>query len=66
MEHNSFKKNTLIWEDIYKSGGAGANLQYPCEDLVVAASRYLSKFNASETRLLDIGFGSGNNILMFV
>lgn len=62
MNNKVFQKNTSIWENIYKDGGSGANLKYPCEDLVVSVSRYLSGAERKGKKVLEIGFGSGNNL----
>lgn len=62
MGDNVSQKNTSIWERIYAGGEAGSNLEYPCEDLVVAVNRYLSKLKSKGQKLLAIGFGSGNNL----
>lgn len=63
MDGNAVQKNSSIWESIYSSGGAGSGHIYPCEDLVVTASRYLSGLKAKEIKVLDIGFGAGNNLV---
>lgn len=63
MENSVLQKNITIWDAIYKSGGY--LLKYPCEDLVVAVSRLLSGVQPKNNRLLDIGFGSGNNLEFF-
>jgi ubiquinone/menaquinone biosynthesis C-methylase UbiE len=65
MPENAFEKNTTIWERIYSGGEAGSFLNYPCEDLVVVSSRYFSGLGPGKEKLLDIGFGSGNNLLFF-
>jgi len=63
LQHGEiFQKNKTIWDEIYSSKGAGSYLNYPCEDLVVVAKRCLSSAKISSGKLLDIGFGSGNNL----
>lgn len=59
----AFQKNTLIWEKIYKEGGSGAILKCPCEDFVVCICRYLSGPEWQGKKVLEIGFGSGNNLI---
>ncbi|OVE81662.1 hypothetical protein BVY03_03415 [bacterium K02(2017)] len=56
----ALNKNIPIWDDIYKSGGSILN--YPCEDLVTSVSRYFSGVEKKGKKILDIGFGSGNNL----
>ncbi|HOW43068.1 MAG TPA: class I SAM-dependent methyltransferase [Candidatus Omnitrophota bacterium] len=58
----TFRTNTDIWEAIYKTGGAGALLKYPCEDFVVSLNRYCGGLKGA--KLLYVGFGSGNNLLV--
>jgi len=66
MGDEAVRNNSAIWENIYKAGGAGANLKYPCEDLVVSISRYLSGDEWRGKKVLEIGFGSGNNLAYLV
>jgi ubiquinone/menaquinone biosynthesis C-methylase UbiE len=61
---NPFRTNTRIWESIYKTGGAGSLLKYPCEDFVVSLNRYFSGCEAAGKKLLYVGFGSGNNLIV--
>ena len=58
---NVFQKNKSVWSNIYERGTAGAYLHYPCEDLVVAVRRCVLP-RLKNGKLLDIGFGSGNNL----
>ncbi|WP_051296496.1 class I SAM-dependent methyltransferase [Anaeroarcus burkinensis] len=54
--------NKTIWEKLY---GNGRNvLTYPNEVLVTLASRMLD--SKTQVRLLDYGFGSGNNMMHFL
>lgn len=56
----SFEKNKIIWSDIYKSGGN--NLSYPNENLVRYIYYLYPNKNFSDLKVLDYGFGSGNNL----
>lgn len=62
MENIPVKNNSNMWEAIYKERTSGSFLKYPCEDLVVSVNRYLSSPELKGARVLDVGFGSGNNL----
>ena len=57
----SFETNKNIWCDIYKSGES--NLSYPNENLVRYLHYLFSRQDLSKLKVLDYGFGSGNNLL---
>lgn len=56
----SFETNKNIWSDIYKSGAN--NLSYPNENLVRYLYYLYPDKNFSSLKVLDYGFGSGNNL----
>jgi SAM-dependent methyltransferase len=56
----SFKTNQAIWADIYKAGKN--NLSYPNENLVRYLYYLYPDKNFSDLKVLDYGFGSGNNL----
>ena len=58
---SSFETNKNIWSDIYKSGKN--NLNYPNENLVRYLHYLYAGQNIAELKVLDFGFGSGNNLL---
>jgi SAM-dependent methyltransferase len=59
MKH--FEKNKKIWSDIYKTGAS--NLAYPNETLVRYLYYLYPNKNFHELKVLDYGFGSGNNLI---
>jgi cyclopropane fatty-acyl-phospholipid synthase-like methyltransferase len=54
-----FEKDKKVWEKIYESDGS--YLEYPNENLVVFVHRYFKERKGK--KLLDLGFGSGNNLI---
>jgi len=56
----SWLQNKRVWNNIY---GRGEKLEYPSEELVRLTS-YLFK-DRDGKKLLDYGFGSGNNLIHF-
>lgn len=56
----SFETNKTIWSDIYKSGKN--NLNYPNENLVRYLYYVYPDKNFTNLKVLDYGFGSGNNL----
>jgi SAM-dependent methyltransferase len=61
MKMNSFDINKNIWSDIYKSGKS--NLSYPNENFVRYFHYLYAGQNINGLKVLDYGFGSGNNLL---
>ncbi len=57
---SSFNTNRGIWSDIYRS--RMNNLSYPNENLVRYFHYLFGGTNLSKLKLLDYGFGSGNNL----
>jgi SAM-dependent methyltransferase len=57
---SAFEINTSIWSEIYNSGKN--NLSYPNENLVRYIYRLYSGKDVAKMKLLDYGFGSGNNL----
>lgn len=62
MHNLAAQKNSVVWERIYSKREAGSTQNYPCEDLVITINRYCSGLDASSMKLLDVGFGCGNNL----
>ena len=56
----SFESNKTVWSDIYKAGQN--NLSYPNENLVRYLYYLYPDKNFTELKVLDYGFGSGNNL----
>jgi SAM-dependent methyltransferase len=56
----AFEKNKTIWSEIYNSGRN--NLSYPNENLVRYIYHLFSGKDVTKMKLLDYGFGSGNNL----
>lgn len=56
----SFESNKTVWSDIYKAGQN--NLSYPNENLVRYLYYLFPEKKFSELKVLDYGFGSGNNL----
>lgn len=51
-----FKKNKKVWEEIYKKGRL---FEYPDDNLI----RFIGYLPVSRGKLLDLGFGTGNNFI---
>lgn len=58
-----FTQNTSVWSNIYESGKS--NLSFPNDNLVRLTNRLFAKQNIQGKKLLDYGFGSGNNLKFF-
>lgn len=56
----SFESNKTVWSNIYKAGLN--NLNYPNENLVRFLYYLYPDKNFSDLKVLDYGFGSGNNL----
>ncbi len=56
----SFESNKTVWSNIYKAGLN--NLSYPNENLVRYLYYLYPEKNFSDLKVLDYGFGSGNNL----
>jgi len=56
---DAFEVNTQVWDRIYKAGQG--YLEYPNDNLVMI-THHLFK-DAHGKKLLDLGFGSGNNLV---
>lgn len=56
----SFESNQKVWSDLYKAGLN--NLSYPNENLVRYLYYLFPEKNFSDLKVLDYGFGSGNNL----
>lgn len=56
----SFESNKTVWSNIYKAGLN--NLSYPNENLVRYLYYLYPDKNFSSLKVLDYGFGSGNNL----
>jgi 2-polyprenyl-3-methyl-5-hydroxy-6-metoxy-1,4-benzoquinol methylase len=58
-----FITNSSIWSKIYESGRS--NLSFPNENLVRLCNYLFQNENIQGKKLLDFGFGSGNNLKFF-
>lgn len=61
---DSFTTNKKIWSDIYKTGKS--DLSYPSESLVIYMHHLFRNQATNNVKLLDFGFGSGNNLVHFL
>lgn len=62
MNHPADQKNVGVWERIYSKKEAGSSQAYPCEDLIITVNRYCSGLKTKGMKVLDVGFGCGNNL----
>lgn len=60
---NAIEKNKTTWDSLY--GKKQNYLEYPCENVIILSHRYFDK-DPKEQKLLDLGFGSGNNLIYFI
>jgi len=60
---NSVGCNKQTWDKLYEKNQN--YLEYPNENLVVLSHRHL-RTNTKNQKLLDLGFGSGNNLIYFI
>ncbi len=58
-----FTTNSAIWSKIYESGKS--NLSFPNENLVRLCKYLFGEKDMRGKKLLDYGFGSGNNLTLF-
>ena len=65
MDRNQLlEKNRHAFDDHYSK--PGSNLQFPNEYLIRCYHNYIKKHISPGSRILDFGYGSGNNSLYFI